>query len=353
METFPAAFRADFAAWLASLREADPFDPEGRIEPLRPSTVAHYRELLHRFASNLVRAGVPAEQIVSVATLLDPEHARRGLRWMLERNGGDPSVGIRSTAQLLRNTARGYVRVPPEDEATLADLAKRVTPKRRQGLTEKNRRRLRPLQDEGTLRRLLQLPERLARRCRAEGPTRSAALRFEVAVAIAILLHCPIRVGNLASIHLEWNIHRMGDGRAFLVFGAEAVKNRQQIDFELPRAVVDLVDEHLARWQPLLCPVPTPWLFPKRDGAVPMVGNRLAKYVSRRIRAETGLEVNVHLFRHLAAMIWLDAHPGQYEVVRRLLGHSALSQTLNVYAGFEAGTATRLFSQLVERGQQA
>ena len=58
--------------------------------------------------------------------------------------------------------------------------------------------------------------------------------------------------------------------------------------------------------------------------------------------------MNVHLFRHLAAFNWLNAHPGHYEVARRLLGHAELSSTLNAYSGFEAGTATRLFSDLIE-----
>lgn len=46
-------------------------------------------------------------------------------------------------------------------------------------------------------------------------------------------------------------------------------------------------------------------------------------------------------------------HPGRYEVVRRLLGHAELSRTLNAYAGFEAGTATRLFGEIVEAGRTA
>ena len=60
----------------------------------------------------------------------------------------------------------------------------------------------------------------------------------------------------------------------------------------------------------------------------------------------------MHLFRHLACMIWLKANPGQYEVARRLLGHSSLSQTINAYAGFEAATATGLFADVVEAARR-
>ncbi len=68
--------------------------------------------------------------------------------------------------------------------------------------------------------------------------------------------------------------------------------------------------------------------------------------------AVDSLTINMHLFRHIAAKIWLDANPGQYEVLKRLLGHSRLSQTLNLYAGFEAGTSTRLFAAVVDAARR-
>lgn len=353
LDAFPPTFRADLDAYLTSLQHPDPLDPEGRIEPLRASTVTQYRHLLHRFASILVRAGLPIEGIESLASLAAPEIAKRGFRWMLDRNGGKTSVSIDATARLLKSLGREHARLAPGEQTALEDLARRLALKPRQGLTEKNRQRLRPLQHKATLRRLLQLPDRLVAQAKERAGTYHGALRSEQAVAIAILLNCPIRVGNLTGLHVERNLHRPGDGRTFLLFEADEVKNRQPIEFELPPRIVTLIDEHLAIWQPLLCAGPTPWLFPRRDGRAPMNRSQMAGGLSRRIRKEVGVEFNVHLFRHLAAMIWLDANPGSYEVVRRLLGHAELSRTLNAYAGFEAGTATRLFGEIVEAGRTA
>jgi integrase len=62
---------------------------------------------------------------------------------------------------------------------------------------------------------------------------------------------------------------------------------------------------------------------------------------------ELGFEVNAHLFRHLAVMNWLDANPGGYEVARRLLGHSEVSRTINLYSGLEVKSATRAFADLI------
>ena len=186
----------------------------------------------------------------------------------------------------------------------------------------------------------------------AIGDLYRAALAREDALAIAIFLNCPIRRKNMAEIHLEQNLHRPGDGRVFLVFEADQVKNEKRIEFELPKSVVNLIDRHLASRTPQLCPPGTLWLFPRRDGSAPVHLDQFAGRIKQRVFKELGLKVNVHLFRHIAAKIWLDANPGHYEALRRLLGHKELSQTINAYAGFEAGTATRLFAEAVEQAKR-
>ena len=108
-----------------------------------------------------------------------------------------------------------------------------------------------------------------------------------------------------------------------------------------------MIDRHLVSRTPLLCPSGTPWLFPRRDGHGPVDPSQLSSRLSKRIRSETGLVMNSHLFRHLAAMVWLDANPGAYEAARRLLGHSEISRTLDLYSGLEVRTATQAFARLV------
>jgi integrase len=251
---------------------------------------------------------------------------------------------------MLKNLAHHYVACSPGDLKSIITFADRLALPRQGGLTAKNRERLRPFEDPEVLQRLLSLPIRLFEQNRGK-PGRMAALRREEALAIALLLHCPVRRKNLVGLHLERNLRRMGDGRVFLCFDGSEVKNRRPIEFELPPALVRMLEEHLATRSPLLCPAGTVWLFPRRDGGAPMELSHLTKRVSSLIRKETGLEVHVHLFRHLAAKVLLEAHPGYYEVVRRLLGHAALSSTLSAYTGFEAGTATRLYSELISKAQ--
>ncbi len=60
--------------------------------------------------------------------------------------------------------------------------------------------------------------------------------------------------------------------------------------------------------------------------------------------------MNPHLYRHLAAFFYLQANPGDYETVRQLLGHKALSTTVMFYADFERYAAVRHYnSTILER----
>ncbi|WP_417463042.1 hypothetical protein [Kordiimonas sp.] len=135
--------------------------------------------------------------------------------------------------------------------------------------------------------------------------------------------------------------------RLFLVLEEADTKTARPLEFELPRDAVKLMDSHLATRSPLLCPSGTRFLFPKRSGDRPVGPNALSARIAKRVRKETGLVMNAHLFRHFAVMVWLDANPGGYEVARRLLGHSDLSHTINMYSGLEIKAATRAFSDLI------
>lgn len=347
-EDLPETFHADLDALMHSLANPDPLAENGRARALRPETLKQYRSQLIRFASELVHSGLPAEEIQNVATLLDPTLAERGLRQMLSRTGNKSVKLISEVAALLRNVSR-ITGQPEEVRTRLAKLAAKVAVAPQRGITSKNRDRLRVLQDDATMRRLLLLPERLFAKPPA-GKTNAftKALAREDAVAIAILLVCPIRIKNLAGIHLEEHLQRPGDGRVFLVLREDEVKNERPLEFELPRDLVRMIDTHVKTRSPELCPAGTPWLFPRRDGATPVNSGQLASRLATRIRKTTGIEMNAHLFRHFAVMNWLDANPGSYEVARRLLGHSEVSHTINMYSGLEVKSATKAFAELME-----
>lgn len=352
LSDFPASFEIALERFAAQLHAPDPFSDEGQSAPLREATIRQYQIQLQRFASELVEAGTAIDSIVGLEVLIDPTTAERGLRHMLTRNGNQKNRSIAETAALLRNLGR-KLGASREVQDQLARLASRVAPKAANGMTKKNRTRLRVLQDDRKQHVLLRLPEVLNKQAAQLPKAFRRFLLQEDALAIAILLVCPLRIKNVAGLRLDHNLHRPGDGRAFLSFEEDETKTGRPIEFEVPPDVLKMIDRHLAQRSPHLCPAGTRWLFPRRDGAGPVDPNQLSSRISRRIHRETGLEMNAHLFRHFAVMLWLDANPGAYEVARRLLGHSEVSHTINMYSGLEGRAAVRAFSDLVSQKRKA
>ncbi len=344
---FPAPFQTALAKLMHRLATPDPLADDGQNRTLRPATLSQYQRQLVRFASELVHSGIPMKHIGGLDVLIDPVVAERGFRQMLSRTNNQTTKMISEIASLLRNLAR-ILNAPDDTRDALSGLAARLAVKPQNGMTQKNRSRLRVLQEDRHQLRLLLLPERIFARPSGKSKPYGWALAREDALAIAILLVCPVRMKNLADIPLERHLHRPGDGRAYLVLEDGETKNERPVEFEIPRDVLRMTDVHLKFRCPELCPAGTPWLFPRRDGQHSVDPGVLSVRISKRIRKETGLEMNAHLFRHFAVMNWLDANPGGYEVARRLLGHSEVSYTINMYSGLEARSATRAFVDLID-----
>jgi len=345
---FPVELIDDLDKLMARLSTPDPLSEDGPTRALRPVSINQYRRQLIRFASEVVKSGIPANQMQSLAVLLQPDMAERGLRQMLSRNGNKSTTTIAEIAGRLRNFGK-ITNQPEETQTNLDRLVRRLAVAPQQGMTRKNRERLRVLQNDKSMLRLLNLPDRLFKNPpKGKANDYTKALAREDALAIAILLVCPVRVKNLAGIHLERHIQRPGDGRAYLVLTEDDLKTDRPLEFELPKELIRMIDRHLATRAPHMCPVGTAWLFPQRDGQKSMLSSQLASRITKRVHRELGFEVNAHLFRHLAVMNWLDANPGGYEVARRLLGHSEVSRTINLYSGLEVKSATRAFADLIE-----
>jgi integrase len=54
-----------------------------------------------------------------------------------------------------------------------------------------------------------------------------------------------------------------------------------------------------------------------------------------------------HQFRHAAGALILKRRPGEYELVRQLLGHRDVQTTINSYIGLENIHASEIFTEIV------
>jgi integrase len=159
----------------------------------------------------------------------------------------------------------------------------------------------------------------------------------------------PLRMRNLVKLDIDQNLVRPGRGRALhIVIGAEEVKNREPIEHPLPSDSIDLVERYIREFRPHLASAGNTALFPG-IGAGPKNQNFFGTQVSRTLRVHTGLRIHPHLFRHITAKLFLDANPGNYEVVRRTLGHRSIDTTNAFYTGLETAAAVRHFDETLLR----
>lgn len=190
---------------------------------------SHPRLLLSGHA--LVHEGHEAQGITSLAYLVDLRHVEQGLRFLLKRNGGKPMSSAADLATLLGKVAKYWVRAPADSIALINRYARRVRPSAH-GLSVKNRMRLAPLRAERNLVRLFLLPDKIRKEIEKKSRiARDDALLMQFAVALMILTYAPIRIDNLAGLHVEKNLRWSGahGGKLVIDIDGLSVKNGQTL----------------------------------------------------------------------------------------------------------------------------
>ena len=349
LDAFPASFREDIEAWIGRLRGDDLLAVDAPIRALRPATLKHRQFQTRMFGSALVHEGHPIDAITSLAYLVEVRHFKDGLRFLLRRAGGKPTEAIHGLATGIKAIARHHVKVPAAQLQELQRICKKLDLEL-DGLREKTRRRLQQFDDEQNVGLLLGLPWKLLNLAKnPRVPRRRAAVLVQLAVIIELSLFAPLRVGNLARLslerHLEWARTSRGDVLHIFI-PAEETKNRRPIHHELSGETAKLVRLYITKYRPLLVNQPSEWLFPGRDGN-PKNPTGLSLQISRTIQRHTGLDVNIHLFRHLVGKFHLGRHPGDYETIRQVLGHASIETTTQAYTQFEARSALLHYQETV------
>jgi integrase len=346
---FAASFSADVEAYLAARANPDPFDDKA-LRRLKPRTVVHVRDQLRVAASALVASGRAPETVCNIGDLTNAEAVKAILRQLLEEHENRPNAWTEGIATALITAAREWVKL---DQETLAELRslRRKLPKRELGLTAKNRKTMRVLDDPTNLARLLHLPQEEFAEARRNKPvTHSAAVKAQVAFGIELLLACPIRSGNLIELTIDRHVLRPAGphGKVYLSLEPEEVKNNERIDFELPPWLVEMLDIYVRDFLPIIGGPNCRHLFCVAGG-VRKAQPTLAQQIRETIFDRIGLRISIHQFRHLAAKLYLDANPGAILVVSKLLGHKDPKTTMNSYAEFNTRRAGKLHDEIIQR----
>ena len=343
--SFPPSLKADLDAYLHHLASVDPLDGR-RAKGLAASSVRSLRLELGAYVSALVLRGCDPHGLRTLGDVVAVPLVKDGLRFFLDRAKDGSTTQAHRIAFRVCGLARHWVGVDKAHLTALQALCKRLDPGQ-PGMTPKNRGRLRQFDDEANIRALLDLPADLAAQAaRCEEPTAAEALLLQTALAVEILLMVPMRRKNLGRLEVERHFPRTRGGIVHLVVPAHEVKNGTEIAAVLPPETVRLLDLYVQRYRPLLLTQASPWLFPGVADQ-PKSLERLALQISSTIQRQTGLLVNPHLFRHIAAKLFLDANPGAYGVVRLLHGHRSVDTTTTFYCGAESDAAFRQYDQQV------
>jgi len=342
---FDPAYKADCEAYLDRLANVDLSADEGPLRSARPATIKTRRYQLRVLATALALSGREASSIKAIADLVTPEAHEKVLRFFLNRHNGKSSPQVAQLAGLLRDLAKHWVKL----EGPALEKIRRVASKLampRKGMTKKNRERLSVFDDPAIVVRYLSLPEQIRREVeKSKANKKSRAVLASVAAAIAIEQIAPIRRKNLAALSLTENLIQRGN-RLYLVYDENETKNEIAIEFELPNETVEILAWYVREWRSMLLSEPNDALFLGENGKAKHP-NTLSKQVTDAIKSYLGIEFHMHLFRHAGGKIFLDSKPGQYEVVRRVLGHKSLATTTSIYTGAETRSAGQLFAQVI------
>ena len=344
----PPSLVKDVQAFDDSCLNPDPFDPAAR-RPVSSVTIRNRNFLIRRFAAALVSRGIDVNELQSLAELFRIDRLKEGIRFFLARNDDRPCTQIPHFINLALVISKRWSKLPG-DQVKEFQILDRNFRRPQTGLTRKNRDRLRQFADDRAANRLLNLPGRLVADVKKRSPTYRTALKVQMALAIELLIFAPIRVGNLVRLdrhrHFHW-ARSNGDRVLHLVIPAAEVKNDMDLEFPLLPETVALLNLYMNTYQSVLGHGhPSGLLFPGRGG-VPKNQPGFSRQITAIIARETGLQMNPHLFRHVAAHFFLEDHPGNYEDVRRLLAHKKIDTTLQSYAGMEMAAAVRRFDQTI------
>lgn len=318
-------------------------DEDRPVHPLRPATLKLRDHELRTLTSALVRQGLPAENLTSLSVCLSLENYKSGLSWLYRRYGGKPGTTIHNMAANLRSVARYWLKADEQTLQAMARIVRHVAPPD-QGMSDKNRERLRPFESDAVLRKLVNLPQIIRRHIEsAKPPTARKTGLSTAALAIELLLVAPLRISNLAALHLDRHIVKAGD-KTYLVIPKKEVKNTKDLEFELPQETVAFIEWFIANHRK--GQTGNRYLF-AGEGMGPKSNGTLATQIVGAVKTYMGLTVHPHLFRSIAATIHFRAHPGDYETARLVLGHRNLSTTTKAYASQEEKVARRHFVNTV------
>lgn len=375
LEDFSASFNADIDAYLRDCRAGSVAKPavgdqrrsyrlrdrseNARKKPLSETYIAGLLEAIRLSASTLVREGEKRiDQINSIKDVISVDALEIVADAILERNETPTEYGF-TIGKRFRSIAARWLK-PGEEEieeynALLAELKEDGVV---DGMTEKNMRRLRNFDDPHLFSKLISLPaavmdevEALRKKTRTVTP--AMALDAQCATGVLILSSLPVRRSTLvrtdADENILWPIGR--EGEATLSYTPkQETKTHRSLSAKLASWKTELLLTYMRHYQPVLAPIrDNRKLFPGVSGLTHKSVGNLARRMVKFLYDRLGVEMNLHLFRHLMGTKILEENTENTRIVEQLLGQSRNSKSTARYAQIASAAAARHLEKVIER----
>ena len=344
-ETFPFEFRMELKSYLA-FRARDV--PSSGRTPLRPASIRSIRHSVLAYVSLLVLAGRAPASIDSLASVASPDEVRLALGLLARRSGRTRTKQMTHVTSAMAAIARLWTGASAEEQAELDELRTGFGWCHR-GVSRKNRILVSQFDEERRTASLLSLPSRLAALARAEPTGRRVARMFMTAVAVEMLLGTPLRPGEMLAIDIETDVVIGPAGPESLLVTQHRYLSERRRQIPLGTACRSMLATYLRDYRPLLIEEPTAALFP--GGCRGSLGpERLRTLVREWTLRLAEAEMTPTAFRHFAAKHYLERHPGDFAIVKVLLGHTSMTSTMNTYSRLDVASVAGRVDAVLLRG---
>ena len=350
MVDYPVSLQDEIDEYIDRLSHKDPFDEDGPTRALRPHSLKNIRAQLRQYLDGLVATGLEPAQMTSLRVVISAEQLRKVFTAMMARRRlNAPTPNFHNIASAVLAIANYHLKLPDVELNRIRKLKGRCSGYA-VGMTAKNATRLGQFNNWENVARLISLPSVAMDRFLASERRRFDALQAMRATAINILLVCPMRCRNLARLDIDKHLtaDRRGTVTHYSIrIPGEEVKNRTALAYELNAHHSKILHQYILKVRPLISEHRGTALFPRRSDGTPQRPGQIGQAIQKFVYDELGLDINPHLFRHLAAKLYLDQKPGEYETVRRILGHKKLQTTLDFYAELSNRWAHKKYDESV------
>lgn len=179
----------------------------------------------------------------------------------------------------------------------------------------------------------------------------------------------PIRRTNNARLRHQGDDRHLilpeGDGDGTLIIPAVEGKTLREIHVRIDRETVRMLKYYIRHFLPVALKLAkaspdNPHLFPGADGTQQEDGgyapgrgfitkSKLNTSFKKHMKKYCGLDLCLHVMRHLAGKIILDQDPSAMALVQEVLGHKRIKTTQSYYAEVSKLVAQRRYIHLLER----